>query len=67
METTIVDMEQKSEQKQEQKNDASGLFIPAGLFIGMGLGFFFHNITVGIFGGLGIGFLLFALVKNMRK
>jgi len=31
--------------------------IPAGLFIGMGIGFLVGNITAGIFIGLGSGFL----------
>lgn len=51
----------------EKKNDAAGLFIPAGLFIGFGLGFVFNNVPAGIFGGLGIGFLLFALAKMFKK
>ncbi len=50
-----------------KKDDASGLFIPAGLFLGFALGFIFGNIPAGIFGGMGVGFLLFAIVKNLRK
>lgn len=52
---------------QNKKDDASGLFIPAGLFLGFALGFIFGNIPAGIFGGLGVGFLLFAIVKNLKK
>jgi hypothetical protein len=36
----------------------TGVAIPAGLFIGMGVGFLIGNITAGIFLGLGGGFLL---------
>jgi len=52
-----------------KKNDkgAAGLFIPAGLFIGFGLGFVFDNIPAGIFGGLGVGFLLFAITVVFKK
>lgn len=49
-----------------RKEDSSGLFIPAGLFLGFALGFIFNNIPAGIFGGLGMGFLLFALFKNFQ-
>ena len=35
-----------------------GVAIPAGLLIGMGVGFLVDNITAGIFIGLGGGFLL---------
>ena len=35
----------------------TGVAIPAGLFIGMGVGFLIDNITAGIFLGLGGGFL----------
>lgn len=51
----------------KDRGDSSGLFIPAGLFIGFALGFIFQNIPAGIFGGLGVGFLLFAVFKNLRK
>ena len=55
--------------KQNKQNykDAAGLFIPAGLFIGVGLGFIFNNLPAGMFGGLGVGFLLFAVAKMMSK
>jgi hypothetical protein len=42
-------------------------FIPAGLFIGIGLGFLYDQFIVGLFLGLGAGFLLAALVKAFRK
>lgn len=46
------------------KEDRSGLFIPAGLFIGMGVGFFVNQIVGGIFVGLGLGFLAMAVAKS---
>jgi hypothetical protein len=57
----------KKEPIWERKRDGAGLFIPAGLFLGMGLGFMFGNFVAYMFGGLGIGFLVFALVKMFKK
>lgn len=53
--------------EKKKNNEAAGLFIPAGLFLGFGLGFVFNNIPAGIFGGLGAGFMLFALFMNLKK
>ena len=50
----------------EEKNKAkgvTGLAIPAGLFIGMGIGFLVDNITAGIFIGLGSGFLVMLIAR----
>lgn len=44
-----------------------GIFIPAGLFIGMGIGFVYGNLPAGIFVGLGVGFALFAMTMLMGK
>ena len=49
-------MSTQSEQPKKRKG-ATGLAIPAGLFIGMGVGFLIDNVTAGIFLGLGGGFL----------
>jgi hypothetical protein len=53
--------------KNKNSDDSSGLFIPAGLFLGFGLGFVFGNIPAGIFLGMGAGFLMFAIAKNVKK
>jgi hypothetical protein len=49
-----------SPQSEEQKKQwgITGVAIPAGLFIGMGIGYLIGNITAGIFLGLGGGFLV---------
>jgi len=49
-----------SPQSEEQKKQwgITGVAIPAGLFIGMGIGFLIGNITAGIFLGIGGGFLV---------
>lgn len=52
--------------KSPGKEDRSGLFIPAGLFIGMGVGFITEQLVGGIFLGLGLGFLGMALVRNKK-
>lgn len=49
--------------KKEDRNDAGGLFIPAGIFIGLGIGFLVNNIVGGLFLGLGAGFVVFAITK----
>ncbi|MCK5149681.1 hypothetical protein KAJ87_02040 [Candidatus Pacearchaeota archaeon] len=51
----------------KKKEDNEALFIPAGLFVGMGLGFLYDQLVVGLFIGLGAGFLFFAIAKNFRK
>ena len=55
-------MSPQSEQPKKQKG-VSGLAIPAGLFIGMGLGFLTDNLVAGIFLGLGGGFLVMIIVR----
>jgi hypothetical protein len=58
--------EETSEAKKKRKN-SSGLFIPAGLFIGMGVGWAFGYLVQGMFIGLGAGFLAFGLVMVLVK
>lgn len=51
----------------EKKNkDRFGLAIPAGLFIGMGLGFLLGNLVAWMFIGMGAGFLV-ALLASLSK
>lgn len=52
--------------KKKSKDDRSGLFIPAGLFIGMGIGFITNQLVAGIFLGLGLGFFCMALAKKKK-
>jgi len=55
-------MSTQPEQQKERKG-VTGLAIPAGLFIGMGVGFLVDDITAGIFLGLGGGFLVMLIVR----
>lgn len=57
----------KKEEKIKNRREIGGLFIPAGLFIGMGLGFLYNHLVEGLFLGLGAGFLLFALMYLLKK
>jgi len=52
-----------STQSDEQKKQwgITGVAIPAGLFIGMGVGFAVDNLVAGMFIGLGGGFLVMLL------
>lgn len=55
-------MPTQSEQPKKHKG-VSGVAIPAGLFIGLGIGFLIDNITAGIFLGLGGGFLTMLILR----
>ena len=55
-------MSSQSEQPKKEKG-VTGLAIPAGLFIGMGIGFLIDELVAGIFLGLGGGFLIMLLVR----
>jgi len=48
-------------------NDAGSLFIPAGIFLGAGLGFLLGNFTAWLFLGFGAGFVAFALTNAVKK
>lgn len=55
-------MDNETEESKKRK-DIAGLFIPAGLFIGMGLGWAMGYLVQGLFIGLGVGFLAMAIVR----
>jgi len=57
----------KNKSKKKKGDEKGALFIPAGLFVGMGLGFLYDKFVEGMFIGLGVGFLLFALVQALNK
>jgi hypothetical protein len=60
-------MAKREIKKETGKLVGSGMFIPAGLFIGIGLGFLYSQIVAGTLLGLGIGFLLAGLFKFLMK
>jgi hypothetical protein len=53
--------------KKRKKDDPLGLAIPAGLFIGMGIGFLTDNLVAWLFVGLGVGFLIMLGGYLMKK
>ena len=46
-----------------KKDSPSGVFVPAGLLIGMGVGFLTNQLIAGLFIGLGAGLLVMALIE----
>ena len=57
----------KKKKFKKYKEDIEGLSIPAGLFIGMGIGFIADNFVVWMFIGLGVGFLLMMIIRLLKK
>ncbi len=59
----MEDQQNKVEENKETKDrrGMGGLFIPAGLFIGMGIGFLTDSLVPAMFIGLGAGFVLFVI------
>ena len=50
----------------KEKNKISGGIFVGCMFIGMGIGYFTHNLMPGLFIGMGVGFLASA-VYRMRS
>ena len=57
----------KKQNKRQKDKDPSGIFVPAGLLIGIGVGFIIGQIPAGTLIGLGIGFLLMAIAQYRTK
>lgn len=53
--------------KKNKKINTSDLYIPAGLFIGMGLGFIVGNFVGYLLLGMGIGFLAMIFDEKFSK
>ncbi|MGM5487651.1 MAG: hypothetical protein ACQESG_01755 [Nanobdellota archaeon] len=50
----------------KKKEDFIGLFVPAGLFIGMGIGLLIDKFIGATLLGLGLGFLALAVSKKKK-
>ena len=48
--------------KKDKRKVAGGLFIPGGLFIGLGVGWALGYLVQGLLVGMGVGFLLYGIV-----
>ena len=57
----------KKKLKKFHKEDGAGIAIPAGLFIGMGIGFLTDNFVARMFIGLGAGFVFMLLATLLKK
>ena len=53
--------------KKDKMKTAGGIFIPAGLFIGMGVGWALGYLVQGLFVGLGVGFLLLGIAYLIAR
>jgi hypothetical protein len=51
---------------EKKHNDNAGLFIPAGLFLGLGFGFLVGNVVAWLLIGFGAGFVLMALSEVIK-
>ncbi len=51
----------------KKKEDRSGLYIPAGIFLGMGLGFLLGNFVAWFFLGMAAGFIAMAISRHNTK
>jgi hypothetical protein len=59
--------EEQTERRRRHGRGRTGFFIPAGLFIGLGIGLIFGNPGAGVLIGLGAGFLASALGGYYRE
>ena len=60
-------MADKNQSKKDDRWARGGLFIPAGLFLGFGIGFLVDDMAAGMFVGLGIGFFAFGAVAVLIR
>ena len=56
-----------NENKEKAVKQPGAIFIPAGILIGMGVGFIVDNIPAGLFIGLGVGFLAYGISLFYKK
>ncbi len=52
--------------KKQTKDEYEGLFIPAGIFLGLGIGMIFDATGAGVILGLGVGFLGMAIARMIK-
>lgn len=50
-----------------KKDNPSGALVPAGLLIGMGVGFLTNHLIAGLFIGLGVGILAMTVYEMIVK
>jgi hypothetical protein len=57
----------KKQKKKTKKEDSAGIFIPAGVLLGLGIGMVYGNAGAGVLIGLGAGFLVMAIIKLIKR
>ena len=60
-------MTEETRETRKRRREAGGYMIPAGLFIGMGIGWALGYMVQGMFIGMGAGFLAFALIILFKR
>ncbi len=50
-------------EERKRRTEVSGVLVPAGLLIGMGVGWLFGHLVEGLLIGLGAGLLLMAIMQ----
>ena len=60
-------MEEQKNEGRKWKKEKGAIFIPAGLFLGFGVGFAINNIPAGLFIGFGVGFFAYAISLFFEK
>lgn len=55
-------MESTNKDSKRTAQQAGGLLFVGCMFIGMGAGKYFGNMSIGLFGGMGLGFIMMAVV-----
>jgi polyferredoxin len=53
--------------EKRRKEESGALFIPAGIFLGLGFGFLYNDLVAGLFIGMGVGFILFAITALLKR
>lgn len=51
-------------EKWHHRGGRGGMFVPAGLFIGLGIGFIIQNVWAGALIGMGCGMLVSAIIGS---
>jgi len=54
-------------ENKKRKEAPEVYFIPAGILVGLGIGFFVDEIVGGLLLGLGLGFLAVAIIRLMKN
>lgn len=63
----MIEENNKETRKRREEDSPGGLFIPAGVLTGMGVGFMTENLIGWLFIGLGVGFLFFAVYEILER